>query len=384
MFWHCDPVHLVVKTIAFAHSVGVIGGAERVTLNAIEALTGKFGALLIAPREGQLLKVAAEREADTVALDLACYDTMRPLGTVRMLAAARRVLKQNVSILHAGDIVAFRGLAGICRRLEIPTVCHVHYPYPESFLRWVFRRGRQPTAFVFCSEELRTSIGSLLSELCPDSRQEVIHNGVNTALFVPFQANRFEDGGLPRVGIVANLQQRKGHEDFLEMAALLKARGYRARYDVIGGDILQEPRRPNLERLCKRLGLADDVVFHGQIESVVAALSQLDVVVCASHEEAFPISMLEAMACQKAIVSTDVNGITEALTHELNALLVNPHDPEALATSTARLLDDRALAENLAEAARLTVLEHFSERAFGSKVLALYRGLLGEGACAQV
>lgn len=366
----------MLNTITFAHSVSVIGGAERVTLAVIRSIQGQYRAKLLAPNDGQLQLAARQLEAEASALDTARYDLNRPLATAGMLMSAWRSLRGCTSILHTGDIVAFRGLAHLCRLLGIPTVCHMHYPYPESFLRWVFGRRVQPTMFVFCSQELQRSIGGVLTELCPASRQEVVHNGVDTTVFAPHGEVSRISGELPRVGIIANLQQRKGHDDFLRMAALLKQRGYSARYDVIGGDILQEPRRPELEALCREVGLAGELVFHGQIDDVVDAINALDVVVCASHEEAFPVSMLEAMACQKAIVSTDVNGIPEALSNGRNALLVKPHEPEALADAVARLLDDAALRARLASAARQSVLDHFSQRAFRDKMLSLYDGLL--------
>lgn len=365
------------KTIVYAHSVGVIGGAERVTLDMIRGLDGKYRRRLLAPGQGELLQAANRLGAEASVLDAGRFDMKRPVATVGMLMSAWRSLRQGCSLIHTGDIVAFRGLAAVSKLLRVPTVCHMHYPYPESFLRWVFSGRTQPTVFLFCSEELRLSIGELLTGLCPDSRQVVIHNGVDPSVFFPMPEGSSGLGAVPRIGIVANLQERKGHEDFLYMAASLKQQGFTAHFDVIGGDILQAPRLPKLKALARGLGLSDIVSFHGQLDDVTDVLNRLDIVVCASHEEAFPVSILEAMACQKAIVSTDVNGIPEALCHEGNAILVKPHRPEALASAVARLLDEPATASRLAIAARQSVLANFSNEAFRAKVDALYGDLVG-------
>ena len=68
-------------------------------------------------------------------------------------------------------------------------------------------------------------------------------------------------------------------------------------FHIIGGDIMQEPREPLLKQLSKDLNIADKVVFHGQISDVKPILGNLDILVCASYEEAFPVSILEAMVC---------------------------------------------------------------------------------------
>lgn len=167
------------------------------------------------------------------------------------------------------------------------------------------------------------------------------------------------------------------------MTALLKGRGYKAGYDLIGGDALQAPRHPELVCLCQRLVLAANVVFHGQMKTVEAALSRLNVGVCTLYEYAWSMSMLVATSRHKAIVSTDVNGITEVLTRQLNAIFVDSNELEAREASPASLLDTKALAENTGWAARLTLLEHFSERAFGTKT-ALHSSLLEEGSRAEV
>ena len=74
----------------------------------------------------------------------------------------------------------------------------------------------------------------MLREAYPASKQWVVHNGIDVTKFTPIKPRN----AVPRIGIIANLQVRKGHEDFLKMAAVLTERGHDARYDIIGGDSL--------------------------------------------------------------------------------------------------------------------------------------------------
>ena len=110
--------------------------------------------------------------------------------------------------------------------------------------------------------------------------------------------------------------------------------------------------------------MADRVTFHGQVSNVRELLAGLDVFVCASHEEAFPVSILEAMACARPIVSTNVNGIPEAIEHERSGLLVPPQAPEALADAVGGLLTDEPRRRSLGDAARARVTDRFTTKHF--------------------
>ncbi len=132
-------------------------------------------------------------------------------------------------------------------------------------------------------------------------------------------------------------------------------------FDIIGGDILEEPREAFLKTMAEELGLEQSLTFHGQVPDVLSRLNKLDIVVCASHQEAFPIAILEAMAMKKPIVSTNVNGIPEAIEDQLSGLLVEPHSPSHLAVAVSTLIQDENKRQTLAINARARVEEHFNK-----------------------
>jgi glycosyltransferase involved in cell wall biosynthesis len=108
-------------------------------------------------------------------------------------------------------------------------------------------------------------------------------------------------------------------------------------------------------------------------------LSAADVSVLASRREGFPIAALEAMACQRPLVATDVRGVAEMLEggEEAGGIVVPPGDPVALAGALGRLLDDQALAHTLGIRARRRVEQRFSFEAVGPQ---LRQFLVGRGA----
>ncbi|TAP41437.1 glycosyltransferase [Alteromonas sp. KUL49] len=359
-----------MKTIFFAHSVNVIGGAERVTLATINGVKNEYRVVLIAPDEGNF--GAAAKNEGAIFEPVSCIqpDFKSPFRTIfQGLKYLRLFRKHKPALVHCGDLLALRSVQPICKLLNIPIICHVHFPYGAGFVKWAFAKRYAPASFIFCSEELKDNLAPVIQDCCPTSEMLVIHNGVDTSVFSP---RPLLPSQIPNVGIVANLQFRKGHDDFLEMANILLKKNILVKFHIIGGDILEEPREDILKNKAVDLGIDSSVTFHGQVPNVLELISTLDVYVCASHEEAFPISILEAMATGKTIVSTDVNGIPEAIDDGVEGLLVPPHSPEKLADAVMTVLEDKALATRLSTKARARVKGHFSQQVYIDKIQSLY------------
>jgi glycosyltransferase involved in cell wall biosynthesis len=108
-------------------------------------------------------------------------------------------------------------------------------------------------------------------------------------------------------------------------------------------------------------------------------LSAADISVLASRREGFPIAALEAMACQRPLVATDVRGVAEMLDggEAAGGIVVPPGDPAALAAAVGRVLDDETLARALGVRARRRVEQRFSLETVGAQ---LRQFLISQGA----
>lgn len=363
------------KTIAFVHSVAEIGGAERMSEALIDGLAQhqEFAPLLIVPEEGPFSRHIAQKGNAIMITALPQPEFSSPFATIRQAFALAKQFKQaNIALLQCADLVCTRAVLPAAKIAGIPVICHMHFPVEAGYVNWVFKRMPKPAGYVYCSEELMHATREPLAVACPQACHDVIHNGVDIDRFSPNAVKNTP----PRIGIVANLQERKGHIDFLEMAKTLCDQHYNLHFDIIGGDILQAPRQALLEDYAVKLGIREQVTFHGQVDNVLALLGQLDILVCASHQEAFPVSILEAMAMQKAIVSTNVNGIPEAIIDNHCGILVPPHDPKALSEGVKRLLDNASVKQQIAEAARQRVVREFSLQAYLDKFISVYRRTL--------
>jgi glycosyltransferase involved in cell wall biosynthesis len=125
------------------------------------------------------------------------------------------------------------------------------------------------------------------------------------------------------------------------------------------------------QELAGELGLGDAVTFEGRVQDSRMAFAAGQVAVLSSISEGFPYTVIEAMACGRPCVATDVGGVTEAL--GTTGLVVPPRRPDELARACLVLLRDVDLRRRLGSAARARVLELFTlDRALGE-----YREIYG-------
>jgi glycosyltransferase involved in cell wall biosynthesis len=139
------------------------------------------------------------------------------------------------------------------------------------------------------------------------------------------------------------------------------------------------PMRDLLRERAEVEGIADRVGFAGLRSDLRELLPAFDVVAFSSPTEGLSISLLETMAAGGCLVATDVPGNREALSADLEALLVPPGDPEAFAVALSRAATDPALRARVGGAARKRFQAEFSAEGMVSAYESLYREVAGGG-----
>ncbi len=175
------------------------------------------------------------------------------------------------------------------------------------------------------------------------------------------------------MGTVTRLHDSKGNQYLVEAARLVIDQRPHAKFFLFG----EGPLLPDLQAQAARLGLGDRFVFGGFVKDVRAALAAFDVSVFPSLWEGTPLTVFEALAAGKAIVSTDADGLREVLTPGEDALMVPRRDAQALAAAMVRLIDEPATRSALGAAARRTA-EAFDIQLFVDKMQDLYVRLQAE------
>jgi glycosyltransferase involved in cell wall biosynthesis len=174
---------------------------------------------------------------------------------------------------------------------------------------------------------------------------------------------------------VGRLSREKGQVDLIEAISLLrKENSVRKLRLVIVGD---GPENQRLKEAARTFAVPDLVVFAGHQGDVTPYYAMADLMVLPSHTEGSPNTLLEAMAAGLPIVATAVGGILEIVTTGKEGLLVEKHNPIALARAIARVLGDENLGRQISVAARSTAAA-YSPAAYCDFMLSLYGSCLAE------
>ena len=184
---------------------------------------------------------------------------------------------------------------------------------------------------------------------------------------------------------VGRFERIKGGDTVLEAFERLAPQHDTATLTFVGPDRgVARPGQPKLSIDAALAALppqvAERVTYTGQLPSGdIAGLRRThDITLIASRYENLNYSMLEAMACGSAIISTNVGGPAEVLEHERTALLVPPDDPEAMAAACLRLLQDPALAQSLRSAARADIEARFLPEEVGRQMADFLQKILDQ------
>jgi glycosyltransferase involved in cell wall biosynthesis len=336
-----------------------VGGAEMVTANIIRKLDqNRFLPELCCLKElGEI--------GETLRGEIPLYsDLLRSKYDLRVLPRLVSLLRRRkidaVVTVGAGDKMFWGRIAA--RRLGLPVVIAALHTtgWPDG----VGRLNRMLTPFTDAFVAVAASHGEYLieHERFPAPRVVVIPNGVDTEKFTPHCKTvrvRNELGihaDAPVVGIVAALRPEKNHELFLEMARRVLRQLPNARFLVVGDGLC----RRDLERRAVEMGLRPSVKFLGLRNDVPRILAAMDVFALTSHNEANPMSILEAMSVGVPVVATDVGSIHEAVIDGDTGFLVPAGDSVRLTESLLGLLMDPQRRAAMGAAARTAVLERWS------------------------
>lgn len=372
----------------------VDGGVARVVTDLVAAqVRSGVRAVVACPPQGGLAAAVAAQGA-----------VVRPWPAGREPGAALpRETAEAAGIVRgvAPDLVhAHSAKAGLAVRLavrgRVPTVFQPHAwsfeavtGLPARLATAWERRAARWTARVLCVSEDERRRGL---EAGIDVRWSVVPNGVDTDRFAPpgpEEARRararlldcaVERGSrrvppavgahAPLVVCVGRLCRQKGQDVLLRAWPAVTARVPGARLVLVGD---------GPDRAALRAQAPPRVLFAGSSRDPASWYAAADLVVLPSRWEGMALAPLEAMACGRPVVLSDVGGARESLPagHDA-ACLVPPEDPEALAAATARLLTDRDLSTALGRQARRHVTAERDVTATAAAVEALYRELTGQ------
>lgn len=225
----------------------------------------------------------------------------------------------------------------------------------SKVMRWFIPFVFKQVDGVICQGEKWKELFSSHLSVMERNKLVVVQNWLDVKKYVP--STQEEKNELPlRVLFLSWVVKEKGIYDLIHAASELK--GSQLHYFIAGDGLELE----SCKLLTRQLGIDNRFHFLGWVkgEQKLALLRQADLYVLPSYFEGFPNSLMEAMACELAIISTKVGSIPDLVNHDFNGLLIDAGDQTGLAAALSRLEKDSGLRKRLALNARKTIVQNNS------------------------
>ncbi len=180
----------------------------------------------------------------------------------------------------------------------------------------------------------------------------------------------------PVVIMAARLIKEKGVLEFVEAAQILVDRGVRVEMRLLGDIDKSNPSSLTSEEY-KELKCNANIVLKGYRNNIADEYKLANIVCLPSYREGLPKSLIEAAACGRAVVTTDVPGCRDAIIPDRTGVLVPVRDSIALADAIQRLIENDSLRQSMGLAGRQLAERMFDIRAVVHKHIDIYRELMG-------
>jgi glycosyltransferase involved in cell wall biosynthesis len=361
----------------------------------IKHYKNKYRLVIVLSKKGRNYSLFEKTGAEIISLDLkdSTIKSLRNTGG----GFIKRLIK-----LKSLSIYGFK-LYMVQRRIKA-NIVHVNDVNSLWAFKWVKKsiptkiiwearqekRGMRDSIFAPIADLLMSDAHCILGRFegipnCPPFK--AVHNAVDLNRFKPptSKIKAKEKIGLDKgsiyVGFVGNLVPRKRPEMSLKSVIKLIKQGFPLKMVVIGKDYSPNGEYSDkLKEIIQANGVANSIHLAGFQSNIPEWLQGIDIFIASSVRggEAFPVSIVEAMASGLPIVSTNVAGIPEAVEDRANGFLSDPDDIEKLSINLQNLIENRGLIDEFSKESRRLAENRFNIKAKTEELIDIYDQLLDE------
>lgn len=325
------------------------------TLRWVNSLSEKGHEVLLVCRGDQKANDENIKISPKVKVHYLCYGG--GVGYYFNVPELRRVYKQfQPDIVNAHYATGYGAMARLAkiRPLVISFWGSDIYEYPylsKLNRRLLYKNIKYADAIASTS----IAMADKIKEVYPEYHKDicVIPFGVDTNLFKPQKSTK---NRRPIIGIVKYLKPIYDIPLLINAFSIIWHNAdIKPLLHIYGGGPLQG----ELEMLCDKLGIRQDVHFFGTVPNteIAEAINLMDIFVNCSKSESFGVALLEAMACEVPVVATNTEGYREVVNDGVTGIILKDRKPETMAAEIQRLLDDSELSKTLGINGRKRVME---------------------------
>jgi glycosyltransferase involved in cell wall biosynthesis len=326
-------------------------GFRVLPIPSMRGIKGPFSHLMALIR----LVTLYRREKPDIIHHIALVPTM--FGSVAALLAG---------VKHSLATMTGLGLVFTSKKLRLRGIRAVIKPA----LRWILSRHSHDMIFQN-SDDLNFFVRKKIVN--QEQAHLIAGSGVNTDLFHPAP----EPEGKITAIFVGRMLRPKGVMEIVEAARLIRQKGTDVRIVLVG---TPDPLNPEslTESELKQWQAEGLVEWWGFQVDIASVWRQAHIALLPSYREGLPKSLLEAAACGRPMIATDVPGCREVVHHGSTGLLVPPQNGSALADAITALAEDTEMRQRMGAAARALVERNFSDTIIAAQMQALYLEILAK------
>lgn len=216
--------------------------------------------------------------------------------------------------------------------------------------------------------------------IASNKKIKVVYNGYDLNTFLAVETSSHAQKKTINITTVGRLVPIKGHKFLIKAFNLLNSR---AQLTIVGDGVLKE----ELIKMTKELGLSDRVRFMGYAKDMISVYRNTDILVLSSLNEGAPVVIIEALACAKPVVATDVGGVRDLLGKRLSSIsdgaflcergiLVLPESIQPIATAIDYLVNNPEISYKIANNGREFVKSLFNVDRLIEDIKRLYKEVL--------
>ncbi|MBD3183894.1 glycosyltransferase [Candidatus Poribacteria bacterium] len=373
--------------ILYTVTHGHFTGGNVVCLRVIEeALKRKWKVFINSPSNGEFINYLKEKYVNVYYIN-----TTRSFRIDKCLQISRVLKKNDIKIIHTHAPLPDTNISRIAGAISgVPVISHLHTCGPILNSNILIRKYQllleKFSSKYFCHKSIAVSKAvknAFLNTGYPDSKIEIIYNGINTKTFLPVKKCRdiFSELGIKSdyklIGQVSYLCKSKGQHILIKAMGSVIRKNPNVVLMFVGEDLQQGGRyRRELEKMAKNMGILGNVIFTGYRSDIPDIMNSLDFFILPSYGEAFPITILEAMAAKKPVITTPVGGNTELVIDKETGIIVPVGDYNKLSEAILYLLENPEKVAFMGQNGYERVKKHFSLDNMVQKVFQIYEEVL--------
>ncbi|MFK7758072.1 MAG: glycosyltransferase [Flavobacteriales bacterium] len=363
------------KSVAVFHPSSELYGADRILVNAINAMPSEMKKVVYLKFDGPLVTFIQENTENTTVkvvpfMPVIYRGIFNPKGILKFtfeiakfasfMRAEKKVHRFNSAYVNT---LSTSFILPLLRGLSMPSYLHVHeiidspkaIGWLTAFLAKVFAQK-----IVCVSAAVEKGLLKYISSV--GKKTLVIHNGIDQIFAAPRSNNEKINFYL-----FGRIMPKKGQWFLLDALKEIPIKHLtNVNFTLMGGAVPgKEESLKRLENEVRKAGLEDIVQIRDFSPNITAAMNSADVCLVPSMmKDPFPTTVLEAMSAGRPVIATNHGGAKEAIGDSNSGFLVEPGKPAQLAASILRLIQEKSLIPKMGELARQKYLSHFTKEHF--------------------